>query len=153
MQKSHVMTLRLSPEEKRALERMAEAAGLPVSAYARACLSVGPVPGSGARDVESLAREIADLRDELRAALNTYERLATSVAELVRVPSLAEYRLRRRAEGYGPKDDTPAAEAAEIVERIKEYRSRYGRDVDPDPRTWGRIPSGYTVEQILAMAR
>jgi len=157
--KSEYLKVRLESVEAREIERAASALGLPKSKYARLLLVSGSAQpqdkaAAPAIEDERLSRieaDISGMRADLQAALAAYERLASSVAEMVRVPTLAEYRIRRRIEGHGPKSGSPEAEAAELVERIREYRDRYGRDVDRDPRTWGRLPTGYTAEKILAM--
>lgn len=141
MNENSPFCVRLSPVEKREIERIAKALGMTPSAYSRLAL----LGGSAAKKTESEQSELAEriglLETRIAEQEEAFVLLLEHLREQQRQPSFSEFRARYLAE-LPPDEKVPGAtDVEQLLHIARAYYRAYGQWPQSRPaRQFGRMP-------------
>lgn len=140
MPKNVRFEVRLTVDEMREVERMAQAMGVTKSDYARAALVIGAARHPG--DAGISPSRLDALESSVSRIGETLERLAAAIEQQARIPTFREWRLRAEIGGDEmPKNDPDAAKKW-MLRQAATYHAHTGIWPLPDLptcRTFGKF--------------
>lgn len=129
MPKNVRFEVRLTVDEMREVERMAQAMGITKSDYARAALLIGA--GKQPGDAGISPARLDALESAVSRIGETLERLVQAIEANARIPTFREWRVRAEIAGDGMPDDEPSAQKW-LLRQASTYRAHTGIWPVPD---------------------